>query len=64
MEELTITELLMSLVAAKLKALKTALSEEQLKVYNQSLAESKEKILMLYPSLSPELRKIVEEQLS
>lgn len=64
MDTLLSTELLMSSVAAKIKALKTVLTDEQLKQYNESLAASKEKILQRYPSLSPELRTLVDELFS
>ena len=64
MDTLLSTELLMSSVAAKIKALKTVLTDEQLKRYNESLAASKEKILQRYPSLSPELRTLVDELFS
>ena len=64
MDNLLLFEVLTASFSAKIKALKQTLNDEQLKIYNQSLAESKEKILKLHESLSPELRKIVDEQFS
>ena len=64
MDNLLLFEVLTASFAAKIKALKQTLNDEQLKIYNQSLAESTEKILKLHESLSPELRKIVDEQFS
>lgn len=59
----TITiELVISAISAKIKAIRSTLTEEQKEAFDQSLKESKEFFLLKHPHLSEELRKLVDEQ--
>lgn len=50
-----------AILTAKIKALKAALNEEQIIIYNESMAASKAKFLSLHENISPELRTLVDQ---
>ncbi|MGC4130176.1 MAG: hypothetical protein QM564_11610 [Bergeyella sp.] len=64
MDNFIMIELITASFAAKIKALKLSLSDDELKVFNESLEESKKSFLKLHPSLSEDVLKVVDQQFS
>jgi hypothetical protein len=54
-------ELSFTAIQAKLKALKAALNDKQLELYNESMQASKTAFCQRHPSMSLDLRKTLDE---